>query len=55
MSDGHCSLLVYLNKYTAQKMKFSIKDFFSKFDEIRVNEKLNFLSSDISKVGFLAY
>ena len=25
----------FSNIYTAQKMKFSIKDFFSKFDQIR--------------------
>ena len=25
----------YMTLYTAQKMKFSIKDFFSKFDQIR--------------------
>ena len=46
-----------LNKkiYTAQKMKFSIKEFFSKYDQIRrklygtlyfLNGKLQFFSSD---------
>ena len=31
--------------YTAQKMKFSIKDFFSKCDQEILNGKLHFLCS----------
>ena len=30
-----CSLISQLNGHIAQKMKFSIKDFFSIFDQIR--------------------
>ena len=33
--------------YTAQKMKFSIKDFFSKYDQIR--RKLRYLSHLLKK------
>ena len=32
-SHSHCSQIQ--QPYTAQKMKFSIKDFFSKYDQIR--------------------
>ena len=32
-------------KYTVQKMKFSVKDFFSKYDQI-LNGELHFLCSD---------
>ena len=28
-------IAIYLQAYTAQKMKFSIKDFLSKYDQIR--------------------
>ena len=37
----------HLTEYTAQKMKFSIKDLFSKCDQI-LSRKLNFLYSVIS-------
>ena len=49
------------NFYTKQKMKFSIKDFFSKCDQIRgfgriyleiLNEKLHFLCSVIRVMLF---
>ena len=46
--------------YTAKKMKFSIKDFFSKYDQIRsflvkfteqiLNGKLRFLGSDMRNI-----
>ena len=37
---------ILIRVITAQKMKFSIKDFFSKCDQIRnLNEKLHFLCS----------
>ena len=40
--DCLCSVLI-----TAQKMKFSVKDFFSKCDQIRsFNGKLHFLCSE---------
>ena len=44
-----------LRKYTAQKIKFSIKDFFSKcvkFTEEILNEKLHFFCSDIGHIAF---
>ena len=31
---------LYLKSYTAQKMKFSIKDFFSKYDQIRRKQRI---------------
>ena len=39
------SVVWFLSSYTAQKMKFSIKDFFSKCDQIRSFLKLHFLCS----------
>ena len=41
------------SEYTAQKMKLSIKDFFSKCDQIR--GKLQFLNSDIWRINTTMY
>ena len=54
---------IHCVKYTAQKMKFSIKDFFSKCDQIRrkllvtfteeiLNGNLHFLFCDMPELGF---
>ena len=34
-SWGKAIILNHMNHYTTQKMKFSIKDFFNKYDQIR--------------------
>ena len=39
--------MIVEDPYTAQKMKFSIKDFFSKCDQIR---RKHFLCSDVSEL-----
>ena len=45
-----CSIcVILLNTYTAQKMKFSIKDFFTFAEEI-LNGKLHFLCCNMSDI-----
>ena len=51
---------IFISSVTAQKMKFSIKDFFSKYDQIRcgfgqfteeiLNGKLHFLCSEFFSI-----